>query len=1425
MADVQSMHSEALTLSAPPAATSVTVNLSGSELLLPLFSLANVTIVRNGADLVIRFPDGGTLVLQHFAAADGQLPDVQLADGSIIPGESILNALAATPELETAAGPASPSGGTGEYADNAGTIAEGLEALGSVDSGRSQALNDPGTQADSATPAAVSAGGRQSTSADASADIYGTEGDDTLTGTPSADRIHGLGGNDLLAGTGGNDTIFGNEGDDTLIGGSGDDMLDGGSGIDTASYAGAGSGVQADLSAGTATGTTTGNDTLDGIENLTGSAFNDTLTGSDENNSLLGDAGDDRLFGGEGNDTLDGGADNDFLSGGAGNDLLHGGAGNDELRGGGGDDDLYGDAGDDTLYGGAGSDLLQGGEGDDVLHGGSGVDYLNGGAGNDTLNGGSGDDTLYGGTGDDLIRGGADNDTLYGEDGNDTLRGNQGNDDLYGDAGDDRLFGGEGNDTLDGGADNDFLSGGAGNDLLHGGAGNDTLTGGSGNDLLDGGAGNDTAVFRGAAGQYTITRTQDGGYRIEDNVEGRDGITTVTNVEQLQFKDGTFTPEDVAAPLSITLNNQNTPDPDWHSAEANMDASYSGTHNAGAELGGRGMVTVSTGNTGTDVTLDSGWNSVKSVKAESAEAATLHLSGFVHADVTLGSGDDSHVTLDNIKRGTITTGDGNDTVNASVTTNDRSAGGNDRWNHLDFNTGEGADTITLTTGDQHSHQNRATLLTVDSGSGDDTVTVNIDAKSVTAETGTGNDTVTLSGRFGQVDVATGEGADHVTAQGTSQNMHIATGQGADHITVSGSHTATTVQAGSGADHITISGSTGNLDVSAGDGANHVTVSGAHGNTQIDTGTNADTVSVSGTSTRLDINTGGGSDTVTLSGSHTDVSVSTGAGKDHVTINGFAGAAVLDGGSGYDTLSLAGSRADYSFEKHGDSLLITDTYGNSLDATSFESFTFADGGYSADQLTNTAPVITDAPQTVTLDQAELAAFSIVAHTRAADADGDTLRYSIASPEDGAGNPLFAVHTSDAADGTHHTGDIYLTEAGAHYYRTHGGDSSLSLTVHDGYDSDTAQVDISFTDSTNTVHAAVSQGLTGELTPGSDLVVSTHINAESGSYESSLGIYFATADGTPISGIIVDAHAQTGDAGTITIAAQDIPAGAEKFGYFIAPDAYDSNPKLSFSWQHGFEFHSDITDGMKVFFQNSGSADAPRWSAHTEAGEKLTLGDPLQHENIYYFSDAQLNGGNQHATLHTDGTISWEDSRHWINNFGNDDIFVQHTTNQSGAHGSDHADMLIGGTLPDNLVGGAGNDILFGNEGHDVLNGGAGNDILTGGQGADTFVFTAQGLHDGQSAIDHITDFNVNEGDVLDISDLLDGYGHGGATVSLGADPYNENSSMLTITPAQGDGSQRIVLDGVSLDSLGGSTGHDSPEAILQALINQHKIIDA
>src|SRR6185369_16387800 len=98
-------------------------------------------------------------------------------------------------------------------------------------------------------------------------------------------------------------------------GGNGDDILDGGAGIDTASYADAASGVTVSLAEHDAQDTGgAGSDTLINIENLTGSAFDDTLTGDANANTLSGLEGDDTLQGGAGNDTLDGGTGNDTAS-------------------------------------------------------------------------------------------------------------------------------------------------------------------------------------------------------------------------------------------------------------------------------------------------------------------------------------------------------------------------------------------------------------------------------------------------------------------------------------------------------------------------------------------------------------------------------------------------------------------------------------------------------------------------------------------------------------------------------------------------------------------------------------------------------------------------------------------------------------------------------------------------------------------------------------------------------------------------------------------------------------------------------------------------------------------------------------------------------------------------------------------------------
>ena len=321
--------------------------------------------------------------------------------------------------------------------------------------------------------------------------LIGSTFNDTLTGNAAANR---------LAGDVGNDLIVGGDGNDTLLGGAGTDRLDGGLGVDTASWADANGAVTASLLTNLATGAA-GTDTLVSIENLEGSAFNDSLTGSAINNTLNGGAGDDLILAGQGNDVVLGGLGNDTVQGESGDDNLDGGAGNDRLDGG---------AGNDILFGGLGNDLLTGGDGNDTLRDGSGVNTLTGGLGNDLYILAAGDTPVeaVGGGVDSVqtalaaltlaanlehltytgsaaftgvgnaegnqITGGIGNDVLSGLVGNDVLTGAAGNDQLNGGDGDDQLLGGVGNDTLDGGAANDLLDGGAGLDVMAGGAGDDT---------------------------------------------------------------------------------------------------------------------------------------------------------------------------------------------------------------------------------------------------------------------------------------------------------------------------------------------------------------------------------------------------------------------------------------------------------------------------------------------------------------------------------------------------------------------------------------------------------------------------------------------------------------------------------------------------------------------------------------------------------------------------------------------------------------------------------------------------------------------------------------------------------------------------------------------------------------------------------------
>lgn len=87
------------------------------------------------------------------------------------------------------------------------------------------------------------------------------------------------------------------------------------------------------------------------------------------------------------------------------------------------------------------------------------------------------------------------------------------------------------------------------------------------------------------------------------------------------------------------------------------------------------------------------------------------------------------------------------------------------------------------------------------------------------------------------------------------------------------------------------------------------------------------------------------------------------------------------------------------------------------------------------------------------------------------------------------------------------------------------------------------------------------------------------------------------------------------------------------------------------------------------------------------------------------------------------------------------------NAIGGSGNDY----ISGNAANNILkGGAGSDILLGEDGNDLLFGGFGADILTGGDGADRFVF------DNLDGVDTVTDFEYDDGDVLEIGNLLSGF---------------------------------------------------------------------
>ena len=419
-------------------------------------------------------------------------------------GNDILNTKSGNDEIHSGGGDDAIFAGAGHDVIHAGDgddVIVGNTGEDRIDGGEgSDTVSFVGDVA-SATGVTVNLNDGTGRDADAEGDTYTDI--ENVYGTPFDDVLIGDFMGNLLVGNDGNDRLEGREGDDILAPGDGSDFVHGGDGTDTVRYADLATGIDLDLSRGTARHLDENRrpgadqDTLIAIENVEGTAHSDRILGDDGDNLVLGSFGADRI-------ALEGGTDTVDYS-------LLAFTGKFGVR-----IDLAATPfvdtpiiptfeGDDTDY------LVQWLTGVEAIRGSVVADRLFGTEAGDIFDGDAGIDTLRGRGGDDFFFGRADGDLLHGGEGRDTvsyariaegvtasLRTGFGGglDQLVSI---ENLEGSRFADLLEGDASANRLDGDLGLDILLGGDGNDRLSGPGDGDLLVGGEGEDTADFRNAS--------------------------------------------------------------------------------------------------------------------------------------------------------------------------------------------------------------------------------------------------------------------------------------------------------------------------------------------------------------------------------------------------------------------------------------------------------------------------------------------------------------------------------------------------------------------------------------------------------------------------------------------------------------------------------------------------------------------------------------------------------------------------------------------------------------------------------------------------------------------------------------------------------------------------------------------------------------
>ncbi len=530
-AEAAERQADSLFLSEPVGADRSVHRIFPDQIIGAQFPSTAASTLLNGADLVLAFANGGSIVLSGFLTALQAQNPAQLIfdDGTIytLPDHAARAARAQMDEgLSVASGPGEQApetdpgvaaqsifGRNQGYGHDFGAIDEGLQAIGALSSsGFAPADQAAGLDASRRAPQpasdtifSVPSSSQDQAQAEALAQVQPA----ASNSPPSGIVLNGNSVDELIANVPvgialASDPDLGDNITYTLSGDAGGRFtIDAVSGLVSTAQA-----LDFETAAShsiTVRATDAG-----------GAAVEESFTiAVNDVSEIVGGAGADTLTGTPQTDVIDGQDGDDNISGGGGNDIIFGGIGRDTLDGGDGVDSIFGEAQNDILIGGAGADRLFGGSGNDALFIDASDTLIDGGAGTDRV-------TVQGAAGVTLDMTSSSIELAFGGVGADVFD----------------ATGSSVNVRQDGAGGNDSLTGGNGGDRLRGEGGNDTLSGGAGGDTLEGGAGADVFIFNlnFAGGLF--------------GAEGNDTVTDLTTGDILSFRGVADANGDTAIDLS-----------------------------------------------------------------------------------------------------------------------------------------------------------------------------------------------------------------------------------------------------------------------------------------------------------------------------------------------------------------------------------------------------------------------------------------------------------------------------------------------------------------------------------------------------------------------------------------------------------------------------------------------------------------------------------------------------------------------------------------------------------------------------------------------------------------------------------------------------------------------------------------------------------